>query len=31
MSQYAPRVTTIKIPVDKIGAVIGPKARRFHR
>src|SRR5262249_8474342 len=25
MSQYAPRVTTIRIPVDKIGMVIGPK------
>jgi polyribonucleotide nucleotidyltransferase len=24
MSQYAPRMTTIKIPVDMIGAVIGP-------
>ncbi|MBI3689043.1 MAG: polyribonucleotide nucleotidyltransferase [Actinobacteria bacterium] len=27
MSPYAPRVTTIKIPVDKIGAVIGPKGQ----
>jgi polyribonucleotide nucleotidyltransferase len=25
MSIYAPRIITIKIPVDKIGAVIGPK------
>src|SRR5207237_6374390 len=25
MSDYAPRVTTVKIPVDKIGMVIGPK------
>ena len=25
MSPYAPRVTVVKIPVDKIGAVIGPK------
>jgi len=27
MSPFAPRVTTIKIPVDKIGAVIGPKGQ----
>jgi polyribonucleotide nucleotidyltransferase len=27
MSPYAPRVTTVKIPVDKIGAVIGPKGQ----
>ena len=27
LSPYAPRVTTIKIPVDKIGAVIGPKGQ----
>ena len=26
-SPYAPRVTTVKIPVDKIGAVIGPKGQ----
>src|SRR5206468_3511055 len=25
MSEYAPRVTSVKIPVDKIGMVIGPK------
>jgi polyribonucleotide nucleotidyltransferase len=30
MSQYAPRVTTIKIPVDKIGAVIGPKGQMIN-
>jgi polyribonucleotide nucleotidyltransferase len=27
MSSYAPRVTTIKVPVDKIGEVIGPKGK----
>ncbi|EUA41356.1 polyribonucleotide nucleotidyltransferase [Mycobacterium avium subsp. avium 2285 (R)] len=27
MSPYAPRVTTIRVPVDKIGEVIGPRAR----
>ena len=27
MSQYAPRIITIKIPIDKIGEVIGPRAR----
>ena len=27
MSPYAPRVTTIKVPVDKIGEVIGPKGK----
>ncbi|HEX4702953.1 MAG TPA: polyribonucleotide nucleotidyltransferase, partial [Pseudonocardiaceae bacterium] len=27
MSQYAPRVTSIRIPVDKIGEVIGPKGK----
>jgi polyribonucleotide nucleotidyltransferase len=30
MSDYAPRVTTIKIPVDKIGAVIGPKGQMIN-
>jgi polyribonucleotide nucleotidyltransferase len=30
MSQYAPRVTTIKIPVDKIGMVIGPKGQMIN-
>jgi polyribonucleotide nucleotidyltransferase len=30
MSEYAPRVTTIKIPVDKIGAVIGPKGQMIN-
>ncbi|KJX75474.1 polyribonucleotide nucleotidyltransferase [Mycobacterium lepromatosis] len=27
MSPYAPRVITIKVPVDKIGEVIGPKGK----
>ncbi|MDQ3601599.1 MAG: polyribonucleotide nucleotidyltransferase, partial [Actinomycetota bacterium] len=27
MSPYAPRVTSIKVPVDKIGEVIGPKGK----
>jgi polyribonucleotide nucleotidyltransferase len=27
MSPYAPRVTVVRIPVDKIGAVIGPKGQ----
>jgi polyribonucleotide nucleotidyltransferase len=27
MSPYAPRVTTLSIPVDKIGEVIGPKGK----
>jgi polyribonucleotide nucleotidyltransferase len=30
MSDYAPRVTTIKIPVDKIGMVIGPKGQTIN-
>ena len=27
MSPYAPRITTIKVPIDKIGEVIGPKGK----
>ena len=27
---YAPRVTTVKIPVDKIGMVIGPKGQTIN-
>src|SRR3569833_1435134 len=27
MSPYAPRVTTVRLPVDKLGAVIGPKGQ----
>ena len=30
MSPYAPRMTTIKIPVDKIGAVIGPGGKTIR-
>jgi polyribonucleotide nucleotidyltransferase len=30
MSAYAPRVTTIKVPVDKIGEVIGPKGKMIN-
>ncbi|MCP2256910.1 polyribonucleotide nucleotidyltransferase [Streptoalloteichus tenebrarius] len=30
MSPYAPRVTTINIPVDKIGEVIGPKGKMIN-
>jgi polyribonucleotide nucleotidyltransferase len=30
MSRYAPRVTAIKIPVDKIGEVIGPKGKMIN-
>ncbi|WP_149359932.1 polyribonucleotide nucleotidyltransferase [Lolliginicoccus suaedae] len=31
MSQYAPRITTIKVPVDKIGEVIGPKGKMINQ
>src|ERR1019366_1084613 len=27
MSPYAPRVITVRVPVDKIGEVIGPKGK----
>jgi polyribonucleotide nucleotidyltransferase len=30
MSQFAPRVTSVKIPVDKIGMVIGPKGQTIN-
>jgi len=30
MSPYAPRITTIKIPVDKIGELIGPKGKTIN-
>ncbi|MBB2990130.1 polyribonucleotide nucleotidyltransferase [Mycolicibacterium iranicum] len=30
MSPYAPRITTIKVPVDKIGEVIGPKGKMIN-
>ncbi|HET8971239.1 MAG TPA: S1 RNA-binding domain-containing protein, partial [Candidatus Nanopelagicales bacterium] len=31
MSPYAPRVTSVKIPVDKIGEVIGPKGKMINQ
>jgi polyribonucleotide nucleotidyltransferase len=30
MSQFAPRIITIKVPVDKIGEVIGPKGKMIN-
>ncbi|GAA0970351.1 polyribonucleotide nucleotidyltransferase [Actinocorallia libanotica] len=30
MSEYAPRIITIKVPVDKIGEVIGPKGKMIN-
>jgi polyribonucleotide nucleotidyltransferase len=30
MSRFAPRVTAIKVPVDKIGEVIGPKGKMIN-
>ena len=30
MSPFAPRVTTIKVPTDKIGEVIGPKGKMIN-
>ncbi|MGK3202964.1 polyribonucleotide nucleotidyltransferase [Amycolatopsis sp. MEPSY49] len=30
MSPYSPRVTSVKIPVDKIGEVIGPKGKMIN-
>ncbi|MET7300859.1 polyribonucleotide nucleotidyltransferase [Embleya sp. NPDC005575] len=31
MSQFAPRIITVKIPVDKIGEVIGPKGKMINQ
>ncbi|WP_372734174.1 polyribonucleotide nucleotidyltransferase [Nocardioides sp.] len=31
MSQFAPRIITIKVPVDKIGEVIGPKGKIINQ
>ena len=31
MSPYAPRVLSVKIPVDKIGEVIGPKGKMINQ
>ncbi|MDQ2707338.1 MAG: polyribonucleotide nucleotidyltransferase [Actinomycetota bacterium] len=30
MSPYSPRVTSVKIPIDKIGEVIGPKGKMIN-
>ncbi|GGL95443.1 polyribonucleotide nucleotidyltransferase [Nakamurella endophytica] len=30
MSPFAPKITTIKVPVDKIGEVIGPKGKMIN-
>jgi polyribonucleotide nucleotidyltransferase len=30
MSENAPRITTIKVPIDKIGEVIGPKGKMIN-
>ncbi|MBN9096551.1 MAG: polyribonucleotide nucleotidyltransferase [Pseudonocardia sp.] len=30
MSRFAPRVVTVKVPVDKIGEVIGPKGKMIN-
>ncbi len=31
MSEYAPRIITVKVPVDKIGEVIGPKGKMINQ
>ncbi|MCL1837818.1 MAG: polyribonucleotide nucleotidyltransferase [Propionibacteriaceae bacterium] len=31
MSPYAPRIITLKVPVDKIGEVIGPKGKMINQ
>jgi polyribonucleotide nucleotidyltransferase len=31
MSKYAPRVISVKVPVDKIGEVIGPKGKMINQ
>ncbi len=31
MSKYAPRIITVKVPVDKIGEVIGPKGKMINQ
>ena len=30
MSQYAPRIISVKVPVDMIGAIIGPKGKMIN-
>jgi len=31
LSQYAPRIISVKIPIDKIGEVIGPKGKMINQ
>lgn len=31
MSQFAPKIITVKVPVDKIGEVIGPKGKMINQ
>ena len=31
MSEFAPRIITVKVPVDKIGEVIGPKGKMINQ
>lgn len=31
MSEYAPRIITVQVPVDKIGEVIGPKGKMINQ
>ena len=31
MSPYAPRIITVKVPIDKIGEVIGPKGKMINQ
>lgn len=31
MSEYAPRIITVRVPVDKIGEVIGPKGKMINQ
>ena len=31
MSQYAPRIITVRIPIDKIGEIIGPKGKHINQ
>ena len=31
MSPFAPRIVTLRIPVDKIGEVIGPKGKVINQ
>ena len=31
MSQFVPRITSVKVPVSKIGEVIGPKGKTINQ